>query len=472
LGENFQFGGGDSASFMSPVVLALTILAVVAVLFLPKKYAFAAILAGTFLTPFGQQLYFLGAHLFVIRILVLAGLARWLMKGKSEPSPFEKGFTTFEKIFFLWAFARAVAFILFYRQVGAVGAQLSFLLEACGGYIVFRHFLGDEKDVTDALKSLAAVMCVLSVCMLYEYLTRVNLFSYMNSVPINPWIRDGKVRAQGVFANSITAGAFGAVFLPLFYWIWKSKKARLFGAVGIASASIIALTSMASTAVSAYLAAVLGLCLWPIRKRMRSVRWGIVLLLGTLALVMKAPVWYIIARIDFVGGHGWDRAFLVEQFVNHFSEWWLLGSNNNGSWGNDTWDACNQFVAEGLAGGLATFLLFITIVKRGFGMIGERRRQVQGDPSEWFFWCLGVSLFSNVVAFWGIDYFDQTRTMWFIFLAIISAATTPLLAARAAEIPDTAALPAAVRSSLYPLPLSPRSTPKTISLRNSRQSRS
>jgi hypothetical protein len=467
--ERFQFGGGESASFMSPAVLVLTILAGLAVLLLPRRYAFAAILGISFLTPFGQQLYFLGAHLFVIRIIILAGLVRLLIKGRSEPSPFANGFTSFEKIFFLWALCRSVAFILFYRQVGAVTAQMSFLLEAGGGYIIFRHFLRDKDDIADAMKSLAAVMFVLSSSMLYEYLTQVNLFSYINGVPIHPWIRDGRVRSQGVFANSITAGAFGAVFLPMYFWLWKSGKATLFGLVGIASASIIAITSMASTAVSAYLAAILGLCLWPIRNKMRSVRWGIVLLIAALALVMKAPVWYIIARIDFVGGHGWDRAFLVEQFVNHFSEWWLLGSNNNASWGNDTWDACNQFVAEGLAGGLATFLLFIIIVKRGFGMIGQCRKQVEGEQQEWFFWCLGVSLFSNVIAFWGIDYFDQTRTMWFIFLAMISAATTTLLAVKPTELPRALRLSGVGRSLSSPAPLSSRLAFKGISPKSTRQ---
>lgn len=158
-----------------------------------------------------------------------------------------------------------------------------------------------------------------------------------------------------------------------------------------------------------------------------------------LALVMKAPVWYVVARFDLIGGHGWDRAYLIDQFVHHISDWWLLGAKDNANWGSDTWDACNQFVAEGLYGGLSTFILFIVILKRGFSMIGRARRAAEGDrQQEWLFWCLGAALFSNVVAFWGIDYFDQTRLWWSAFLAMISVATVSGLATETAPEPEVA----------------------------------
>src|SRR5713101_660219 len=135
---------------MSPVVLVLTIWTAVAVLFLPRKYAFAAVLGVTFLTPFGQQLYFGGFHFFVIRIIILVGFVRLLLKkGTSAPSPFANGYSSLDKIFFLWAFLRAITFILLYREVGAAVAQGGFLLDTCGGYIIFRYFLHDENDISD-----------------------------------------------------------------------------------------------------------------------------------------------------------------------------------------------------------------------------------------------------------------------------------------------------------------------------------
>jgi hypothetical protein len=270
---------------------------------------------------------------------------------------------------------------------------------------------------------------VLAACMGYEYLTRRNVFSYINGYTIVPWVRDGRVRSQGTFANSITAGVFGATLLPLFFWLWKGGKARLLGVVGLAASGVIAVTSMASTGIMAFGAAILALCLWPIRNYMRALRWGIVITVLGLALAMRAPVWFIIARVDFVGGHGWDRAALIDATVRHFSEWWLLGATSTENWGADTWDACNQFVSEATSGGLATLVVFIAILSRVFGMIGAARKRVEGSRrQEWFFWCLGAALFANVMGFWGIDYFDIIRTWWYIFLAMIPAAT---MAARA-----------------------------------------
>jgi hypothetical protein len=51
---------------------------------------------------------------------------------------------------------------------------------------------------------------------------------------------------------------------------------------------------------------------------------------------------------------------------------------------------------------------------------------VEGDhDKEWYLWLLGAALFSHIVAFFGISYFDQTRVSWFALFAIIVAATAP-----------------------------------------------
>jgi hypothetical protein len=93
-----------------------------------------------------------------------------------------------------------------------------------------------------------------------------------------------------------------------------------------------------------------------------------------------------------------------------------------------------------LQGGVFTMLLFFAILSRSFGMLGQKRKQAEGTIQEWYFWCLGAALFAHVICFLGIDYFDQTRTLWFVFLAMISAATVPALAEGAAQEKQTAGL--------------------------------
>jgi hypothetical protein len=409
---------------MTPFVLAFSLLAALLILVLPRKYFIAPILAAVFLTPFGQQAYIGGFHLFVLRLLILVGLLRVLMaKGLTGKSAFGGGFNNFDKLFYLWAFIRGVAAILLYRQGGAVVNQFGLWLDAFGGYLLFRYSLEDDEDIERTMKYFVPVALVLAVCMFYEYLTRVNVFSYIAGHAIVPWLRNGRVRSQAVFGNSITAGTIGATLLPLFFWLLKSGKAKLLGIVGMVSASVVAITSMASTPITGYMAGILALCLWPIRRHMRKVRWGLVFAVIGLALVMKAPVWFIITKINIVSGDSWDRANLIDQAVRHFGSWWLIGTQDNSSWGDFTWDQCNQYISEGLQGGIATMVLFFAIISRGFGMIGQQRKRVEGSPQEWYFWCLGAALFAHVICFLGIDYFDQTRALWFVFLAMISVAT-------------------------------------------------
>jgi hypothetical protein len=414
---------------MHPVVLAITLLALLGILFLPRKYALAPMLVAVFLTPGNQGLLVGGFHLYAGRIVIIGGLIRLMRTRRSSKTPlFGQGLQPLDKMILALAILHAIAFVLLYRDIGAVTFQIALLLDACGGYVVYRYFIQDRADVLQVAKALTLVASVLAVCMGYEYLTRVNVFSYMNSYTIVPWVRDGKVRAQGTFSNSITSGTFGATLFPLFFWLWKEGKAKLLGVLGIAASSVIAIASMSSTGITAYLSGILALSLWPIRKYMRPFRWGIVFAVFGLALAMKAPVWFIVARVDLVGGHGWDRAYLIDAAIKHFFDWWLVGTDSNASWGSQTWDACNEFVNQATSGGLASFVLFILILSRGFALIGKARKRVQGQKQEWFFWCLGAALFAHLMGFWGIDYFDIIRVWWYIFLAMISAATVAIRA--------------------------------------------
>jgi hypothetical protein len=158
------------------------------------------------------------------------------------------------------------------------------------------------------------------------------------------------------------------------------------------------------------------------------VRWGIVIGLVALQVVMKAPIWYVIAHIDLTGGSSsYHRAELINQFITHFSDWWLMGIKATGSWGLDMWDAQNQFVDVGVTGGLLALILFIAMISRSFRELGNARKAVDGDPKkEWVLWLLGAALFSHVVTFFGVNYFDQTKFVWFALLAMIAVATVPV----------------------------------------------
>jgi len=159
-----------------------------------------------------------------------------------------------------------------------------------------------------------------------------------------------------------------------------------------------------------------------VRKSMRAIRWGIVLLLVALHIVMKGPVWSLIEKIDISGGSSsYHRYMLIDQCIRHFGDWWLLGVKDTSVWGWDMWDTANQYVGTCDNSGLLPFILFVAVLVYGFKYLGRARRVAATDKkSALFIWAIGSALFANVVAFVGISYFDQTMVAWYALLAMIS----------------------------------------------------
>jgi hypothetical protein len=438
--ENLKFGGGAADSVMHPVVMVALLLAVLLILLMAKKNVIVPVLLLAFLVPLGQQVIIGGVHVLALRIVILAALIRALI---AHGQKFSGGFGAFDKVFFLWTFFHVIAFLfLFSFAPAAVVNQFGFIWDALGGYLASRFLIQDEEDILRVIKTFAYIAGILAICMLNERFRMQNIFGYLGSdTHIVPEMRDGLVRAQATLGHPLLAGTFGATLLPLFFLYWRRGKSKALAVIGVISATIMVICASSSTPLLAYAAGIGAICFWPFRKQMRMFRWGIVIVLLTMNIVMKAPVWFVIGHISLFGSSSSDhRAYLVDMFIKHFSDWWLMGTNSAGTWGWDMWDTSNQYVAEGESGGLAVFICFLAMISICFSRIGKARKAVEGDAAkEWTFWVLGAALFSHVIGFFGISYFDQTRMAWFVLLVMIIAATTPVLATN--EKTETASAP-------------------------------
>ena len=440
--ENLRFGGGASETILHPIVLIAMLVAIALIFLLPRKYVILPVLSATFLIPLGQEILIGGLHFFVFRIIVLSVAVRMLGSMFSSPEgAFGNRLGRLDVVFLFWAFFRVLAGVLVFSfNTGAVVYQAGFLLDAVGGFFVVRYLIRDDEDIFRTVRAFAAISIIIAGCMVFEKMHRLDLFGLLGGVRALPEVRGGSVRSQGPFEHELLAGTFGATLLPLFFLLWKSGKSRLFGIAGMIAATVIVLTSSSSTPILAYGAALIAICAWPLRAAMRQVRWGIVAGLVALHLVMKAPVWFAIQHIDIVGGSsGYHRAMLINDFIMHFRDWWLMGTTENARWGFNMWDLCNQYVYEGQLGGLASFICFLALICICFSRIGTARKAVEGDGNkEWYFWLFGCAMFSHVVAFFGVSYFDQTRFSWFALLGMIVTAT-------AAYLPGKVPAPKAVR---------------------------
>lgn len=426
--SNFYFGGGAADTVMHPLSLVLMIIAVCMILIARRKNLIAPFLICAFLIPVGQMVVLGGVHLFVLRIILLFAIGRLIFERLSKRTRiFRPKFGSLDTIFVVWAIVRAAAFVLLFSfQSAAIVRETAILLDVLGAYLFLRFLIQNEEDIRIAIKVIAVVAAVVGICMVNEKLRSQNVFGYLGSFPVAPQVRDGAIRAMGPFAHPLLAGSFGATSVPLLLWLWERGKGKFLAVAGWIGCTCMVICAASSTPLLAYVAGITAILFWPMRKHMRVFRWGIVLGLIILHLVMKAPVWFLIARVDLTGASSsYHRAMLVDTFIRHFNEWWLFGTKGNESWGADMWDTSNQFIDEGVRGGIAAFICFIALICKAYGKIGMAIKTGKEDPHhKWLLWLLGASLTSHLVAFWGVTYFDHTQVVWFALFAIISAATT------------------------------------------------
>ena len=136
-------------------------------------------------------------------------------------------------LFVAWAVLHSIAFVLFYGQMGAVVNQFGYLWDYLGAFFLLRFLIRDDKDVERAIRVFALIAVVVAAGMLYERLHDVNVFGLLGGVRVEPELRNGQVRAQGPFEHALLAGAFGAILLPLFFWLWRRRRYRITAVAGM-----------------------------------------------------------------------------------------------------------------------------------------------------------------------------------------------------------------------------------------------
>lgn len=428
--QHLKFGGGVAETVLNPFVLLIVLVAGVIILFSPRAKAIGAFIAVSILVPMDQVLVVAGLHFPMLRILALFGIARLIRTKSSSKAPlFAGGLNKIDAALVLLTVSTAVAGVVLFQESGALVFQIGNIYQVFGIYFLLRLLVRDERDVMVMIRTLVYTASFIAVVMAWESLTGHNLYAMLGGARASLYAtvgaRDDRFRAQGCFGHAILAGSFGAVLIPLFAQLWsQNKRDRVLAAVGIISGTVITMTANSSTSLLAYVAGIAAICLWPFRKRMRILRWGIVLALISLHMVMKSPVWHLISYMDVSGGSSaYHRYMLVDQCIRHFGDWWLIGVKSTFDWGWDMWDTANQYASICDSSGLLPFICFMAIIVYGFKYVGKARVRSKERKQQVFMWLLGSALFANAVAFFGISYWDQTQVVWYGLLAAISAAT-------------------------------------------------
>jgi hypothetical protein len=429
---NVDFGGGVAETIVNPIVLLCVLLAGVLILVSPRGRAIAALLSIGILIPTDQIVVVAGLHFPMLRVLALFGFARlFWAKFVQREKIFSGGINGIDVALVISAVVTAVNGILLWQAGGEAVFQLGRLYTTFGVYFLLRFLIRDEEDVKRAIRVLAFVTIVVAGFMVYERATGHNPFySILGGAQAKVFgtamQRGEAYRATGCFGHPLLAGSFGGFMAPLFVaWWWKVRQERIFAGLAVAAAIVIPFTTGSSTSLFALMGGVVTLLLWPLRRRMRIIRWSVVIGLVSLHIAMKAPVWHLISRMSLSeGSSSYHRYELVNQCILHFWDWALIGTKDYASWGWMMWDLCNQYVATADTAGLIPLIALLATLVYAFKYVGRARRYYEGDRrQERFIWAISAALFANVVAFMGVSYFDQTIVPWYAVLAIISTVT-------------------------------------------------
>ena len=404
---------------ITPQWVAILLVAGSLLLFGPRKYVLPTLLVITAFFSLENRVYILGLNFFTARILLFFAWARVLARGEQRGLEF----LPMDKAMILFCCWSVISETLQRGLPGTIYAVANNLYDALGTYFLVRIFLRDLEVFWQLIKTFALICSILALFMLAEYLTAHNWLAPLGAVFDSVQERAGRLRCQATFLHPVLAGTYGAVLLPLFAACWWQPRLKILALAGCFASLLMILTAGSGGPLMTFAAVLVALCLWPIRRNMRAIRWGILLILVSLHLVMKAPVWALITRLQVVqGASSYHRYVLLDAFINHFSDWWLIGTANTESWGWFTDDVANYFCIVAKHAGLLGLLLFIRVLVIGFREVGLLRREAESDrPTEILLWAFGASLFGHAVSFFGTSYFDQTIVLWHFTLAMLAS---------------------------------------------------
>jgi len=404
------------------LALVLGLILGMSILFLPRRYALIPIILTTCLLPVAGKYAIGGLNFSMLRVVVTFAWVRIL--ARNEYKSFK--WLRLDYAMLLRSTVRVLGYTFLWLNGAAVVNALGYAYDDIGLYFAFRIFFRDAEDFKRIFQVFAAVLLPVAILLCLERVSGRDPFWVMGGVREFPEVREGVIRCQGPFGHPILAGTFGAVWLPLFVGLWlQGKRYRLMAAIGIFSSTLITLVAGSSGPIGSYAAGVIGMALWGLRYRMRLIRWGIVIGIVALDLVMKDPVWFIFARIDvFSGSTGWHRANLIDRVIAHLGDWWLIGARDIAQWGIFAGDTTNQYIAEGIRAGIFTMALFVWMIVIGFSYLGRTVRAAKAESKRYqlLLWSVGVGLLAHVVSFFGVSYFDQNIVNVFLILAIIATA--------------------------------------------------
>ena len=408
---------------MNGFSICVLLLGVMLLISVPRRLVCLPLLGGACYVTLGQGVQIGPFNFPLIRMLIGIGVVRAIVRNER----IEGGLNRLDKCLIIWGAWALLASLLHREPLTMLVRHLGMVYNAWGIYFLVRTACRTPEDVVNFVKITAWVLVPVALEMLYEVCLGGNLFGYLNDGDSSVTLRGDRVRASGPFAHPILAGTVGGVCLPMMVGIWRQE--RRSAAIGCVACVFMILFSASSGPLLAVLSGILAVAFWRYRHLTRSLRRAAVGLYVLLEIVMKAPPYFLLARVDLTGNStGWHRAELIRSAFAHLDEWWFVGVDYTRHWmttgvywSEDHVDITNQYIGYGVAGGLPLMLLFVAMLVIGFSYVGRSVKTLSAYHVRFMTWCLGGCLFAHTVSGISVFYADQSFLFLFAALAVISS---------------------------------------------------
>jgi hypothetical protein len=394
----------------------ITIFLVTLLSLIPRRYILLPFIVAACFVPSDQRIIVMGLDFTILRMLIVAGVLRMAVRQEIRHIKFN----SFDLVLAAWLLCGTFIYVLQWTDTSAIIYKCGFLFDVIGLYWLFRQNLRQHQAIQFAFTAFAWCALIMLPLVAFEKMTGRNPFLILGQVTTA--LREEQYyRCQASFPHSIILGAFWATLIPVFVGLGVAARQgrTLYWLACIASVFMVFATSSA-TPIATLIAILILLALFPYRSHGKQIAYGICGMIILLHVVMKAPVWNLVTRIHVVSGStGYHRFRLIDRALSHFNEWALLGTRNTADWGFGMEDLTNQYVSEGVRGGVLTLILFVILLVLAVKKMGQYSLMPIGKQQQWIFWGICVSILGHCIAFIGVSYFGQIRMLLYLILAVV-----------------------------------------------------
>ena len=403
----------DATIYQSTVLLAI-ILALLTLL-VPRRYFLGPFILAACFVPTDQRIMVMGLDFQVLRMIIAVGVLRVLLFGEYRRLKLNR----IDRLLLTWLLCGAVIYSIRWNTAEAVINRAGVLFDAVGLYWLFRQNIRSWDDLKHTLRLFAVGAIILLPFVLIEWSTGSNPFVLLGKAVTS--VRQNKFRCQGAFPHSIMMGLFWAILAPMFLALARTETKKTLYVCAFASSVVIVMASASSTPLLVLLMAlaIFGAFNW--RRYTAVAAWSLAAMTAALHIVMNAPVWHLLARINVIGGStGWHRYNLIDKAIKNFDEWMVIGCRSMDHWGYGLGDVTNQYILEGVRGGAATLILFVLMIYAVLKTLVTSSLRYRDRSELLLIWALFSMMIAHCVGFIGVSYFGQILVLWYMTLATAS----------------------------------------------------